>query len=265
VASTSTWPRRYNLTMVRIVSAANVLVMVATSVWGQHQPAFEVASIRAAGSGRSQVMMDGARAEFSGASLASLISRAYGVRSFQISGPDWMNTARFDILAKLPEGASSDQVPAMLQTLLAGRFRLALHREPKEFPVYTLVAGKDGPKLTPCPADFDKREFSCMDPEKFADLFFAGMDRPVVDQTELEDPFMVPMSEIQQAVTRQRMALLAARGFPLRTAAAGGAAEPDGNSVFHVVRGCGLELEAKQLALPLLVIDHLEKLPRKTD
>jgi len=251
--------------MVRILSAANLLVMAATTVWGQHPPAFEVASIRpaAVGSARSAagVMIDAARADFSGASLAILISRAFRVRSFQISGPDWMNTTRFDIFAKLPAGSAPDQVPEMLQTLLVERFKLALRREPKEFPVYTLVAGKDGPKLTACPADYDKKQFSCMDMEKFAVLFFAGMDRPVIDQTELEDSFMVPMGEIRQAVDRSRMAALAARGFPLRSAAAGGAAQPDGNSVFQVVRSYGLELEAKKLALPLLVIDHLEKLP----
>ena len=98
----------------------------------------------------------GRGADFSGASLASFISRAYRVRSFQISGPQWMNTTRFDIFAKLPGGASPDQVLEMLQTLLAERFRLVLHRESKEFPVYMLVVGKEGPKLAPCPAVFDK-------------------------------------------------------------------------------------------------------------
>lgn len=58
-----------------------------------------------------------------------------------------MTTERFNILAKMPEGATKDQVPRMLRALLAERFKLAIHEENREHPAYALVIGKNGPKL----------------------------------------------------------------------------------------------------------------------
>jgi uncharacterized protein (TIGR03435 family) len=88
-------------------------------------------------------------------SLADLVRVAYRVKPYQISGPDWMASERFDVLAKLPEGAHSEQVPEMLQALLAERFKLTVHRESKEHAVYALVVGKNGPKLKESPPDAD--------------------------------------------------------------------------------------------------------------
>src|SRR5207245_11222603 len=67
----------------------------------------------------------------------------------KFNGPDWLGSERYDIVAKLPPNSSRDQIPLMLQTLLAERFKLTLHREKKVMPVYALVAGKNGSKLHP--------------------------------------------------------------------------------------------------------------------
>src|SRR5215467_10908638 len=91
--------------------------------------------------------VDGARVDIGYMSLTDIIGNAYKVKKYQISGPDWMGSQRFDILAKLPDGASKDQVPEMLQDLLIQRFKLAVHHESKEQPVYELGVGKNGPKL----------------------------------------------------------------------------------------------------------------------
>jgi uncharacterized protein (TIGR03435 family) len=88
-------------------------------------------------------------------SLADLIRVAYRVKAYQVSGPDWMASERFDVLAKLPEGASREQVPEMLQALLAERFKLTVHLEGKEHAVYALVVGKNGPKLKESAPDAD--------------------------------------------------------------------------------------------------------------
>src|ERR1039458_5970133 len=88
-----------------------------------------------------------------GGSLKRLILTAYKLKPYQVSGPDWMDSVRFDILSKIPEGGTKDQVPEMLQALLAERFKLTAHRETKEQPVYGLVVGKDGPKLKPSVPD----------------------------------------------------------------------------------------------------------------
>lgn len=113
---------------------------------------FEVASIKPSepqpmGMIRVMASTDAGMARFSGLSLQDLIRRAYRVKDFQIVGPDWLNSARFDIVAKLPAGAKEDQVPEMLQALLADRFNMTLHRDTKEHAIYALVVGKDGAKL----------------------------------------------------------------------------------------------------------------------
>jgi uncharacterized protein (TIGR03435 family) len=128
-------------------------------------PAFEVASVKpsppldanAVMSGKLHLGMrtDAARVDIGYLSLADLIHIAYRVKPFQISGPDWMGTQRFDIQAKMPEGASADQVPEMLQALLAERFKLALHRDSAEHAVYALVVGKNGSKLKEAAPDPD--------------------------------------------------------------------------------------------------------------
>jgi uncharacterized protein (TIGR03435 family) len=70
--------------------------------------------------------------------MQDLLVRAYGVKGYQIVGPEWLKTDRFDISATLPAGATVVQVPAMLQSLLEDRFGLKIHRSQKEFEVYML-------------------------------------------------------------------------------------------------------------------------------
>ena len=122
---------------------------------------FEVASVRPsappdmakmmavlqAGKSSTSVRIDGTRATFVYMSLKQLVAYTYKMRSYEISGPEWMTTDRFDIQALLPDGATKDDVPAMLQSLLAERFKLAAHREMSEQPVLALLVAKSGPKL----------------------------------------------------------------------------------------------------------------------
>ena len=145
---------------------AAVLALAACAALGQTPaaaPAFEVASVKPAApldanaimSGKMHLGMktDAARVDIGFLSLADLIRIAYRVKPYQISGPDWMGSQRFDIQAKMPEGASTEQVPEMLQALLAERFKLALHRDSTEHSVYALVVGKNGSKLKESPPD----------------------------------------------------------------------------------------------------------------
>lgn len=122
----------------------------------QPQPAlsFEVASIKPAAPqtmGRIRMGMNADRGmiRYTNVSLRDCIRVAYGVKEFQIGGPDWLHSERFDIQAKFPAGATEYQVPEMLQSLLADRFKLQLHRETTEHAVYALVVGKNGPRLKP--------------------------------------------------------------------------------------------------------------------
>ena len=92
------------------------------------------------------------QAEYNFMLLRDLIATAYNVKAYQITGPPWLATERFDIVAKMPDGASIDDAPKFLQALLVERFKLAVHRDTQERPVLALVVAKDGPKLKESPA-----------------------------------------------------------------------------------------------------------------
>ena len=79
--------------------------------------------------------------------VRDLMTTAYNVKSYQITGPAWLDSQRFDIVAKVPAGATKEQVNVMWQNLLKERFGLTLHHETKEMAMYALVVGKNGPKL----------------------------------------------------------------------------------------------------------------------
>lgn len=145
------------------------LLVTASAVFGQTAPgsvAFEVATVkpsppmdmaklaqevRAGRMPRLGPHVGTSQAEYIYMSLRDLIANAYDVKDYQITGPAWLATERFDIVAKIPDGASKDDAPKMLQALLADRFKLAAHRDNQQRPVLALVVGKDGPKLTESP------------------------------------------------------------------------------------------------------------------
>jgi uncharacterized protein (TIGR03435 family) len=119
---------------------------------------FEVASIKpSAVPGRGVIRLgpkggpgsgDPGRVTYTFATILNLMVDAYGVKRYQVSGgPKWLDSEQFDIVAKVPEGATKQEVKVMLQNLLAERFKLTLHRESKELSVYALVVGAKGPKL----------------------------------------------------------------------------------------------------------------------
>src|SRR5215467_9675534 len=117
------------------------VVLLGTALLGQPAPSFEVASIRPAApfslekmqSGQLHVVkISGSQADFQFVSLSDLLVYAYRVKPYQIAGPSWIRDGRWDIVAKLPEGASQDRVPEMLRSLLVERFKLAAHHESRE-------------------------------------------------------------------------------------------------------------------------------------
>jgi uncharacterized protein (TIGR03435 family) len=114
--------------------------------------AFEVATVKLIDPNNSVFVgmsADPSIVSYRNLTLRDAIRGAYKVRDFQIVGPDWMSDVRFTVDAKLPAGATTEQIPEMFQTLLEERFKLTWRREPKEMQVYALLVGKDGPKLKP--------------------------------------------------------------------------------------------------------------------
>jgi uncharacterized protein (TIGR03435 family) len=97
--------------------------------------------------------VNGLRAEYNYLTLKDLITVAYKVKTYQITGPDWLGGQHFGIVANMPEGSSKDDAPKMLQALLEERFKLKVHRETQQHPVLALVVAKGGPKMKESPGD----------------------------------------------------------------------------------------------------------------
>jgi uncharacterized protein (TIGR03435 family) len=79
--------------------------------------------------------------------LKQLLMSAYGMKPYQITGPPWLDSEPYDIIAKVPAGATKDQVKVMWQNLLADRFGVTLHHLSKVFQVEEMQIAKGGPKL----------------------------------------------------------------------------------------------------------------------
>lgn len=90
---------------------------------------------------------DPSQISYSFMSLRNLLMQAFSVSTYQVQGPAWLDSERFDIVARVPAGATKDDVPVMLQNLLKERFQLKFHREKKEQSIYALAVGKGGPKM----------------------------------------------------------------------------------------------------------------------
>jgi uncharacterized protein (TIGR03435 family) len=132
-------------------------LFVTAIAFGQSGKSFEVASIKKAeplsvnsvmsGGMNLGMTLDNAIVNIKSMSIAELMRVAYKVKPYQVSGPEWLSAERFSIVAKMPAGATRDDVPEMLQALLADRFKLAFHRESKDQSVYALIVMKTGLKL----------------------------------------------------------------------------------------------------------------------
>jgi uncharacterized protein (TIGR03435 family) len=197
---------------------------------------------------------------------------AYGVGRYQLSAPDWLNSARFDINARVPPGATTDQYRLMLQNLLAERFKLALHHETREIPIYEMTVAKNGPKLKESPVDPSEPDPGLQPPRRWSSpppgaasvggamqvvkqpiewltAALSGMlGRPVTDATGLKGKY-----DIQLGWT----------GFGLNASADRDAGAIDAGPPLAqaVEEQLGLKLTAKKAPFDVVVIDRIEKEP----
>jgi uncharacterized protein (TIGR03435 family) len=172
------------------------------------------------------------------------------VKDYALSAPDWLDTERFDISAKPPADTPEKQFQPMLQTLLADRFKLTVHRESKVVSAYALVAGKNGPKLHAVEAgggshrnsERGKLSAQRVSMPQLADFLARHLDRPVVDKTELAGVF----------------------DFELRWGQDDSKSTDttSGPSIFTAVQEqLGLKLQSQKLPVEILVVDRAERVP----
>jgi uncharacterized protein (TIGR03435 family) len=284
-----------------------LLVFAGAFAFGQATPSrtFEVASVKASAPGweRGGVYFGPARGgpgtadpgqiTWTYANLKSMLVTAYDVKAYQINGPAWLDTERYDVVAKVPAGATKQQVKVMWQNLLAERFGVKLHHQPKEFQVEELVIAKDGPKLkettwdpaTPLPPGPPKSKggqlFSpgavvtifpgptakahlvakAQPMSKLADMLGNDLRLPVLDRTGLTGLYDF---NLDYTIDLSGFVLPPPPpGAPTPAAAPPGnnASDPGPDFATVVQQQLGLKLVATKANLDVLVIDQAEKVP----
>jgi len=234
-------------------------------------PAFEAADIHASphttnpNPFMSGGVLRGGRYDLRKATMVDLIRIAYSVDPDTVlGGPNWLETDRFDIVAKAPPETSPETIKLMLQALLADRFKLVLHKDTKPMPAFVLTMGKgksklkeaDGSGNTGCQPQQQKPEpgtipyamVSCrnMSMQEFARMLrlMAGayMTNPVIDSTELKGNWDFDLKWTGRAQLGQ--------------------AGSDGISIFDAVdKQLGLKLEAQRVPSPVLIVDSVNEKP----
>jgi uncharacterized protein (TIGR03435 family) len=186
--------------------------------------------------------------------LKLLITVAYRVNGDQVTGgPGWISTDRFDMNAEAEKPSSIEQLHVMLRNLLAERFKLRMHSETKERPVYVLSVDRSGVKMTPRDAATAgdpliaqpapgtlTAQFTPMD--YFAWLLSLFLDRPVLDRTGLKGVYDFRLSWTP----------VLSAGLPDSRSFNDAADDNSGPGIFEAVR--------KQTGpVEILVMDHAEK------
>jgi len=276
-------------------------VLTAGVASGQTRPEFEVASIRPSSDQVNAVniglRISGSQVRVTAMSLKDYIGLAYTVIPQQISGPEWIAQARFDVAAKIPDTpGAAEKVPEMLQALLADRFQLKMHRESREFQVFALGVGKgplrireviaqpDTPVAPPGTVDvagsgtgggvavdlgggasfvlgnnrLEARKLTMAD---FADLLTRFYDRPVVDATGLTARYDVTLDIAPEDYTGMMIRSAVSAGMPMPPQALrlldGASTDPLGAPL----RNVGMTLEQRRAPLDVIVVDSMLKAP----
>jgi len=273
-----------------LLSAAGLLAVAVPSVSGRAdatqthaqsqaqntaaiEPGYEVASVKPnrAGSDQSRLIFPPDGMAATNVTLQMFIRAAYGVQDYEISGaPSWLKSEKYDIEAKM-NGSVADELQKlspdqrtlkrnrMLQVLVAERFKLSLHRETKELPVYALVIATSGPKLHEAKHSVMRLGRGELTSQGVGIALLARalsrqLGRPVLDKTGLPGYYEFTLrwtpDESQTFI-----------GFD-GTIISDNARPPDSSwpSVFAAVQEqLGLKLESQKGPVEILVIDHVER------
>lgn len=230
-------------------------------------PGFEAATIKPVQNPDPNRMNDreeGRRFTTHNTTLSALILMAYGVDRRQlVGGPAWVTADEYDIDAVAGEDVNfRDDLPAMLQKLLADRFQLAFHREQREMSSYELVVAKGGPKLKASDPNVPPNGAGCQHPgacsfrgEPLAHfarwMGFVVMDRPVVDKTNLTGTFDFTLTWTPDETQ------FASFGIHMPPTVDNPNAPPE---LFTAIQEqLGLRLEAQKVPTEVLVIDRVER------
>jgi uncharacterized protein (TIGR03435 family) len=287
-----------------------ILLLACSAGLAADGPQFEVASVKPSipsPDGRIRIMnrggpgtSDPGQITYMSITLKNLLTTAYGVKGYQILGPGWLDTKRYDVTAKIPPDTSKEQFALMLQNLLAERFKLTLHHETKDLPLYELQVAKNGPKMKPYVADpnappppapgeapgpppmgKDGRPIvrpggtmimimngrlqltsSKQSMAGLANLLANQLSRPVVDKTGLTGEYDYTLEFSQEGLSSGPFGATLPPPPPGAGAPAGPTTDLESPSLLAAVQEqLGLRLDSKKGPLDLLVIDRADKTP----
>jgi uncharacterized protein (TIGR03435 family) len=228
--------------------------------WAAFGQEFEVVSVKPnkSMSGSSHSNSNGGRFTGINLSLANLLGEAYGVRDYQLEGPDWIRSEKFDISAKFPEDFPKERerydaaLSVMMQKMLADRFKVSLHREQKPFTVYGLEVAKNGIRFKEVPDSGNHNSSSnnghytgtCISMDTFASFLARRAELPVVDRTGLKGFFDLKLDITPPAPQP---------GEP---------PDPPGATISIALQEqLGLKLETRKAPIEVIVVDHAERSP----
>jgi len=233
-----------------LAGAAGLLLIVFAQAQtdSAEQPQFEVAVIKPSASqfrGSTFYNPTPDRFQFDNVTIKELIAYAYGVREFQIEGASgWLNSDRYDILAK-PEGRiTGENAGEMVQNLLAERLNLKVHEDTKEMSVFALVESKGGAKLHDSTGrgepiahnGYGHMTGRHLTMENLTSMLAAQVERPVIDKTGITGQFDIRLEWVPEDSTET------------------------GPSIFTAVQEqLGLKLESERAPVQIVVIDHVER------
>jgi uncharacterized protein (TIGR03435 family) len=293
----------------RATIRAGILVLTCAAFAGaQDKPAFEVASVKPAVSDKSvpspgMFAMRGGpgtpdpeRLTYINVPLRALLLRAYDLKVYQLSGPTWLETERYEIRAKVPPGTTKEQLSLMLQNLLAERFGLKVHHETRDVLAYELVVAKGGVKMKESAKPVDepvspdnsgrggvatqrgqdgRMELApgrkgamvmgmgaalrisarLQSSAEIATLCQNRIGHPVADKTGLTGTYDFNLDFSPNGQVSSSAAPSSASGTPL------GDLKDDVPPFELAIQSLGLSLKPAKIALDIVVIDHIEKIP----
>jgi bla regulator protein blaR1 len=251
----------------------SLLLLVALGALFGQTPGFEVASVKPSDPATAMsIRRSGYRMAFTSTSLEFLITWAYDVHTERLYGkPNWLDSVRYDVMANAPQDdkpapprqpGQPTELQKMMQSLLAERFKLVVHRETRELPMYALMVAKGGAKvrLTEAPAVMGQTPFSMpgrgrligtqVSAEMLAKVLSDQLGRSVKDQTGLQGVFDFKLDWEPDPSP----AHMGGVPTPVELSA--------GSSLFTAIQEqLGLKMEARKGPVEVLVIDHIESAP----
>jgi uncharacterized protein (TIGR03435 family) len=254
--------------MLRVTTIAFLLAAFAFAQTADN-PSFTVADVKLSKPGTinsGSQFVPGGKYLARGVTMLNMISDAYGVEAEMIvGGPNWLDSARYDITTKAPPATDDVTAKLMLRSLLAERFKLVIHKDQKAMPSYALSVSKRGLKLkesaAPGPQNCDGSGGGAKDITMtcqhmtIADLAQqlrqnarGYVDQPVVDMTGLKGTYDYTLSWTPKGL--------------LRKPGESEGDKPAGTSLFDAVeRQLGLKLELQKQPVPVIVIDKVTEKP----